>query len=164
MKSFIITESGLEKNARKLMEEFYESIHEDYERNCFPENKKQREYYDDNVVDIYKKIVLGSNNRRMMKSDSCVSIVDISILPEVLLEGKKEMTKDEIKEYIKDEILKKTINPEFVFEFLSEMDEKLQSEIDSCIEFEINEDLYCLKKAFLKAYDLFHHSGYNLED
>ena len=165
MLAFIITEDLIKKNARKLMETFYDTIHDEYMLETFDEFKLQRKYYDENITKLYllildrKKMKLYKNN----KDNTFCKITKDSILGEVLIDKDTVEVKDkDLLLYVEDKIKDKTIEEEFVFEFLSEMDEKLN--LDSSLEFECDEDLYCLKKAFLKAYDLFHYSGYNLKD
>lgn len=153
--SFIITESMLEKNGRKLMLDFYNHIHDDYCLKTFSEFREQRKYWDENVVDKYKKVVL--KDRPIYKD------VDGGII--FLLMGidkdYKKLEGEDLLEYIKDKIKDKTIEIEFVNDFLTSMDEKLN--LDSSLEFECNEDLFYLKKAFLKTYDLFYNCGHELK-
>ena len=146
--SFIITESMLEKKGNDLMLDFYNNIRDD-NMLTFDEVISQKKFYDENDVKIYTKMMEKDLNLRGYKLYKL---------------GDKKIRKsdDEIKNTIKYKIKNKSIEIEFVNDFLSEMDKKLN--LDSQLEFEINEDLFCLKKAFLKAYDLFYHSGYNLVD
>lgn len=132
----------LEKKGRELMLDFYNCIHDNYfltetkpgsEEKQFEDFISQRKYWDENAVDYYKKEV------------------KVILVKHSVLKG------EELLKYIEDKIKNKTIELEFVFEFLKDMDKKLN--LDSDLEFEANEDLFCLKKAFLKAYDLFHYSG-----
>ena len=160
MSSFIITEKGLTKNAKKLMEDFYDYIHDEYMISNFSVFQKQRKYYDDNVVDEYQRI-LDRSDFKMYKDEESGGVCKCLSNSMFHIGNLVELTKDEIKNEIKNEIKSKTIKNEFVFEFLKSMDKKLK--LDKSIEFECNEDLFCLKKAFLKAYDLFHYSGYNLD-
>ena len=153
--SFIITELMLEKNGRKLMLEFFDNIHDKYMLDSFDETKSQRKYYDENDVKQYCKMVEKDLSLRENK----ITKYDFTDLSDI---KKDRLSDDEIKNLIKNKIKNKTIEIEFVYDFLSEMDEKLN--LDSCHEFEINEDLLCLKKAFLKAYDLFYHCGHELKD
>ena len=177
MLNFIITEDLIKKNAIKLMETFYDYIHDDYILETHDEFKLQRKYFDENATKIYRSMI----DRKRIKFYSVIFNVD-SITPNKGIADKentdvKDLILNEVladKEndnklkdeywlwYIGDKIKNKIIEEEFVFDFLSKMDKKLN--LDSSLEIESNEDLFCLKKAFLKAYDLFHHSGYNLKD
>ena len=158
--SFIITNLMLEKKGRELMLDFYNFIHNEYILETYDEFKKQRKYWDENVIEIYKKVVLKGKSIYSNGIESLTTDKPDSILLNNNREFKKMDDKDILK-FIEGRIKNKNIELEFVFEFLKDMDKKLN--LDSCIEFEIDEDLFCLKKAFLKAYDLFHHCGYDLE-
>ena len=118
------------------MKDFYETIHDDYMLKKFDEFKLQRKYYDENIIKEYNKFLKGATIYKSKDEDLIL--------------------------YIKDKIQNKTINEEFVYNFLEKMDKKLN--LDTSLEFECYEDLYCLKKAFIKAYELFHYEGYNLKD
>lgn len=169
--SFIIPKSMLEKNGRQLMLEFCDSI---YDKECLKEHseiREQRKYWDENVEREYKRLVLKDKHIYKDKDNKLITFLTTSLgnifLNPVTLDFKdeyKDLTKlegKELVEYIKDKIHNSTIEIEFVFEFLNDMTKKLN--LDSGIEFEINEDLLCLKKAFLMAYDLFHHCGHELK-
>ena len=150
--SFIITESMLEKKGRELMLEFFYSINKQYMLKTFEEIKSQRKYYDENAVKIYRNYINKNLTLRENKIlETSGDLVKRSFLSD-----------DEIKVRINYLINNKNIEIEFVFDFLSEMDKNLN--LDSSLEFEINEDLFSLKKAFLNAYELFHHSGHELMD
>ena len=179
--SFIITKNILEKKGRELMLEFYEIIHDDYflnetkpksQEKSFDEIISQRKYYDENVIKEYKRVVLKDKHLFKCKFNKIVTFYTNN-LSDILLNPVTDELKDCYKDnkkldekdmlmYIEDKIKNKTIELEFVFEFLTEMDKTLN--LDKDLEFECSEDLFCLKSAFLKAYDLFHISGYNLKD
>ncbi len=170
--SFIITKSLLEKNGTELMLDFCKMIHTN-RMLSFDEIKSQRKFYDENVVDLYKKECL--HKKKMFKnmnggffylSDNLTKSIDHVIINgkcHTEFEGQKieELQEKEMLKFIKDKINNKTIDVKFVYEFLSKMDKDLK--LDSTFEFELNEDLFCFKSAFLKAYDLFYLGGYNLE-
>ena len=163
--SFIITETMLEKKGNELMLEFYENIH-DEDMLAFEEIKSQRKFYDENVIKIYCKMIDKDLNLRGHKIYKC-DLDELDKLGDLSKLGDDVKKKCRLSDYeiintIKNKIIIKNIEIELVYDFLSEMDKKLN--LDSCLEFEVNEDLFCLKKAFLKAYDLFYHSGYNLKD
>ena len=164
MSSFVISKSSLNKKGRELMLDFYSTIHDDYFLETFDDFKAQKKYYDENVIKEYKR-VLFNDNRKLCKdkhnnliyfsigSNGEVIPFDKDVVP---LEGK------ELLMHIEKKIKNKSIEMEFIYDFLSRMDEKLK--LDKNLEFECYEELFCLKKAFLKAYELFHYDGYNLED
>ena len=151
MSACIIQKKDLEKLGKNLMKEFYYRVHDDYFLKEFDEVKLKRKYYDENLTKEFlsfyenqeKKIVsLYFDNKRYK------DLVKMS--PEDLL--KKIETK------IKDE----TLNYEIIFNFLDKMDRKL--EINRDIDFEIDEDLFCLKKAFIHIYEVYHFDHPYLED
>lgn len=156
--SFIITKSMLNEKGRKLMLDFYDIIHDDYCLETSSEFREQRKYWDENVVDKYRKLIL--KNMSVFKIDDKYKKVNSNfthISPELKEKNCQELVGKDLLEYIKDKIRDKTIELEFVFMFLKGMDEKLN--LNSILEFESNEDLFSLKSAFLKAYELFYHSG-----
>ena len=135
--SFIITESMLEKCGKKLMSDFVNNIDNVYLIENFREIRLQKDFYNENVVRLYRDFMDRKTN---------------------LIRHVDNITVDRMKDFIKNA----EIETKFIHEFLSEMDKKLK--IDTKLEFELDEDFYCLKKAFLNAYDLFHYSGHNLVD
>lgn len=158
MTSVIIFEKDLEKLGRKLMEYFYETIHEDYYLNEvnsddekeFKEIILQREYYDKNVIDEYLKFVKRYREKNNIEYDS-------DQVGDVL-----KMEREDVLSKIECEIRDKTIDYNFVYHFLDQMDKKLK--VDESLEFECNEDLYCMKKAFINMYEVFHFNNYHLND
>ena len=158
--SFIITKSMLKNKGNELMLQFYESIHNDDYLATSISFREQKKYWDDNVVEKYKKVVLKdltiyANNiyTRIVSADEEITLDNVDL--------RKLDNDEDILKYIEHKIKSETIELKFVFEFLNDIDEKLN--FDKFEEFESHEDLFCLKKAFLKAYDLLHNSGYNLE-
>ena len=141
MSCLIIFKKDLEKNGKKLMQYFYDNIHDDYlleEPNAIEKNeifKKQRNYYDENIIKDFLEFY---------KSKKPTNLIYKSL---VKMEDKDLLEKIETK--IKDG----TLDYKIIHNFLSKMDDKLK--IDQYLEFEINQDLFCLKKKhFLK------HSNY----
>lgn len=158
--SFIITESMLEKNGKNLMFDFYNLIHEDNEYSDDDDEilKTLKDYYDKNVVEEYSRVFPKKKFFKGIRNDCIITCYNYD---EDSSDYGDELTKDEIKNKIKDDIMRKKIDIKFVFEFLSMMDKKVT--YDKTILFEIDEDLKCLKDAFLKAYDLFYHCGHELK-
>lgn len=152
--SFIITNSSLKKNGRNIMSDFLRHIHDDYFLS-FDEFKAQREFYDKNILSEYKK--LSPKNYKCIDSDMLNSYIDTNIFDSDL-----ELNDEELLKVIEDNIKNNSIDVNLVFNFFDKMDKELK--LDSQCESEIDEDLYYAKKAFIKAYDLFHFSGHNLED
>ena len=151
MTSYIITEKSLKKNGKRLMKDFYEIIHDEYLLKTHNVFKLQRKFFDENIMKIflnfykkeeedYHKIYFGDKK----------------------YEDLPEMTNEDFLVEIEKIIMDKTIDHKLVYDFLERMDRKLK--IDTGHEFESEEDLFCLKKTFIKAYELFYYDNYNLKD
>ena len=132
--SFIITESSLNKTGRKLMLNFFNFVHDSYML-TYEVFQKQKKFYDENVIDEYKNF---------KKNKDYVDEIIFKL------------------EDIEKKIKNCSIEVEFVYNFLHNMDSKLN--LDKNDEIELHEDLYFLKKTFFKAYELFYFDGYMLED
>ena len=139
MSSVIIFEKDLKKLGRKLMKEFYHQICDEYML-TFDEVKLKRKYFDENIT---KKYLSFENQQKIIRSD--------------LNKIKTENLLKEIETQIKDE----TLNYKLIYMFFTLMD--LNLKIDKSIDFELNEDLFCLKKTFINIFDTFHHEAYKLE-
>ena len=151
MSACIIQKKDLEKLGKKLMKDFYDHVHDDYMLKEFDEVKLKRKYYDKNLTKEFlsfheneeKKIQnLYFNNKRY---EDLVKMETKDLLSKI--EGK-----------IKDG----SLDFKIIFNFFYKMDRKL--EIDTDIDFEIDEDLYCFKKAFLNIYKVYHEDYLYLED
>ena len=153
--SFIITESTLNKKGRELMLDFYNHIYDVYMLG-FNEFKSQRKFYDENVKKIYLNFCSREKQYLFKEEIDFINKYDFdeNDLKIESIEGKNLLM------FIEDKIKNKTIEVEFVFDFLTKMDKTLNSPL----EFEISEDLVYLRKAFLKAYDLFYNCGHELKD
>ena len=151
MSACIIFKKDLEKLGKKLMKEFYEHVHDEYMLKEFDEVKLKRKYYDENLTkqflsfyeDEEKKIKnIYFDNKRYKD----------------LVEMKTKDLLKKIEVQIKDE----TLDYKIIYNFLDQMDRELK--IDKNIDFEIDEDLFCMKKAFIKMFEIFHYDNYYLED
>lgn len=160
MSAFIIKETSLKKSGSKL---FLNFLHLIRHNNNDEHVKLLLDFFDNNVVRLYQIFVDADINMRghkIFNSNDNIDrfkcfYIDSNFTKEKIIEQKN-------KEIITSKILNKTIETEFVNDFFTEIEKKVK--LDEIIEFELDEDLYCLKKAFLKAYDLFYYSGHNLED
>ena len=148
MSSVIIFEKDLKKLGRKLMKEFYHQICDEYML-TFDEVKLKRKYFDENIT---KKYLSFENQQKIIRSD-----LNKIKTEDLLKEIKTEDLLKEIKTQIKDE----TLNYKLIYMFFTLMD--LNLKIDKSIDFELNEDLFCLKKTFINIFDTFHHEAYKLE-
>ena len=151
MSSVIIFEKDIEKLGKKLMKEFYYHVHEAYFLKEFDEVKLKRKYYDENLT---KEFLSFYKNQEK----NIVSLYFDNKRYKDLVEMKTEDLLKKIETKIKDE----TLNYEIIFNFLDQMDIKL--EISKGNDFEIDEDLFCMKKAFIHIYKVYHFDRVYLED
>ena len=151
MSSCVIQKKDLEKLGKKLMKEFYYHIHDKYFLKEFDEVKLKRKYYDEhltkNFLSFYENKEKTFNNLYFDNKRY-----------EDLVKMKTKDLLSKIETEIKDE----TLDFEIIYNFLDQMDRKLN--IDKCDDFEIDEDLYCMKKAFINIYDVYHSAYTYLED
>ena len=151
MSACIIQKKDLEKLGKKLMKEFYYHVHDDYLLKEFDEVKLKRKYYDENLT---KEFLSFHENQEK----NIVSLYFDNKRYKDLVEMKTEDLLKKIETKIKDE----TLNYEIIFNFLDQMDIKLEISKDN--DFEIDEDLFCMKKAFINMYEVFHSNYHYLED
>lgn len=151
MSACIIQKKDLEKLGKKLMKEFYYHVHNDYLLKEFDEVKLKRKYYDENLT---KEFLSFYENQEK----NIVSLYFDNKRYKDLVEMKTEDLLKKIETKIKDE----TLNYEIIFNFLDQMDIKL--EISKGNDFEIDEDLFCMKKAFIHMYSVYHFDHHYLED
>ena len=126
----IIKKSDVENLGRKLMKEVYKFLHDEYIL-TFEEMKVEKDKIEKYLIKFY------------FKKDKKI----IKYFP--LSEFKKDEIKDEIKEeylkVIKNKIEDESLDIDLIFKVLDLIE----------LEFEIDEDLYCKKKAFLYIYLVF---------
>ena len=151
MSACIIQKKDLEKLGKKLMKEFYDHVYDDYLLEEFEEVKLKRKYYDENLT---KEFLSFYENQEK----NIVSLYFDNKRYKDLVEMKTEDLLKKIETKIKDE----TLNYEIIFNFLDQMDIKL--EISKGNDFEIDEDLFCMKKAFIHMYSVYHFDHHYLED
>ena len=151
MSACIIQKKDLEKLGKKLMKEFYYHVHDDYLLKEFDEVKLKRKYYDENLT---KEFLSFHENQEK----NIVSLYFDNKRYKDLVEMKTEDLLKKIETKIKDE----TLNYEIIFNFLDQMDIKLK--INKGDDFEIDEDLFCMKKAFIHMYSVYHFDHHYLED
>ena len=151
MSACIIQKKDLEKLGKKLMKEFYYHVHEAYFLKEFDEVKLKRKYYDENLTKEF--LSFYKNQEKNIKS-----LYFDNKRYKDLVEMKTEDLLKKIETKIKDE----TLNYEIIFNFLDQMDIKL--EISKGNDFEIDEDLFCMKKAFIHMYSVYHFDHHYLED
>ena len=150
MSSVVIFKNDLDYLGKILMKEFYHQIHEDYFLKEFEEVRLKRKYYDENLTKEF--LSFYENQEKNIKS-----LYFDNKRYKDLVEMKTEDLLKKIETKIKDE----TLNVNIIFEFFERMDKKL--EINKDIDFEIDEDLFCMKKKFINIYNVFHYDYKELE-
>ena len=151
MSSVIIFEKDIEKLGKKLMKEFYEHIHEAYFLKEFDEVKLKRKFYDENLTKEF--LSFYKNQEKNIKS-----VYFDNKRYKDLVEMKTENLLKKIETKIKDE----TLDYKIIYNFLDQMDRKLEINIGD--DFEIDEDLFCMKNAFIHIYEVFHSNYHYLEN
>ena len=151
MSACIIQKEDLKKLGKKLMKEFYNHVYSDYFLKEFEEVKLKRKYYDENLTKEF--LSFYENQEKNIES-----LYFDNKRYKDLVEMKTEDLLKKIETKIKDE----TLNYEIIFNFLNQMDIKL--EINKGNDFEIDEDLFCMKKAFIHMYLVYHFDHYYLKD
>ena len=141
----VIFKKDLEKLGKELMKEFYFQIHSDYLLGEFEELKLKRKYYDENITKEFLSF--------------CKEKEKITKIQNLYFSNKKlkdlvEMENEDLLKEIENLIEKETLNYEVIFNFLDQMDKKL--EINKNVDFVIDEDLFCMKKAFIHLYLVYH--------
>ena len=137
MADLIIKKKDLENLGRKLMKEVYEFLHDEYIL-YFEEMKVQKDKIKKHLIFFYLKKLM---------------------FDEIKYKNYEEIIEDEIKykKYLKeieDKIEDESLDIDLIFEVLNLID----------LEMEINEDLYCKKKAFLYIFLVFDHYYLYLND
>ena len=132
------------------MKEFYDTIHNEYMITEFDEFKLQKKYYEENITKEFLSFYKDEENRKLFGNKRYKDLVEME-------------TKDLLSK-IEDKIKHKTLDINIIYNFLVRMNKKLESKIDKNIEYEIHEDLFSMKKAFLKIYQIFEYEYHYLED
>ena len=151
MSACIIQKKDLEKLGKKLMKKFYNHVHEDYFLKEFDEVKLKRKFYDENLTK--KFLSFYEDEEKKIKN-----IYFDNKRYKDLVEMKTKDLLKKIEVQIKDE----TLDYKIIYNFLDQMDRELK--IDKDIDFEIDEDLFCMKKAFIHMYEVYHYDHHYLED
>ena len=152
MSSVIIFEKDLKKLGKNLMKEFYHQIHDKYMLETFDEVRLKKKYYNEN----FTKKFLSFHKYKERTND----IKDL-YFSDKKYEDLVEMESEILLSKLEDKIQKETLDYELIFQFLDQMDRNL--EINKKIDFEIDEDLFCMKKAFINLYNVYHSDYHYLE-
>ena len=151
MSSVVIFKKNLEKLGKKLMLDFFYTIHDDYLLREFEEIKLKRKFYDENLT----KEFLSFCEKREINIESLY-------FGDKKYKDLVKMKTEDLLENLKTQIKEETLEYEIIFIFFEKMDENLK--IDKQIDFELDEDLFCMKKAFIHLYNVFHFDHDYLED
>ena len=151
MAACIIQKKDLEKLGKKLMKEFYDHIHDNYFLKEFDEVKLKRKYYDENLTKQF--LSFYENKEKTFEN----LYFDNKRYEDLLKMNNKDLL-SKIEGKIKDE----TLHFKIIYNFLCQMDISLK--IDKGIDFEISEDLFCMKKAFMHMFEVYHYDYLYLED
>ena len=152
MRACIIPKKNLEKLGKKLMKEFYEHVHDNYLLEEFDEVKLKRKFYDENLTKKFLSFYEDKEkNISLLYFDDNKRYEDL-----VKMETKDLLSKIETK------IFDETLDFKIIYNFLDRMDRKLK--INKGYDFEIDEDLLCLKEAFMNMFKVYHYDYIYLED
>ena len=152
MSSVIIFKKDLENLGRKLMKEFYHQIHDNYFLKEYEEVRLKRKYYDENLTKEFLSFCEDQEKITNIKN-----LYFHKTLKDLL-----KMNTEDLLSNIETKIKDETLDVEIIFRFLSKMD--LNLEINQGDDFELDEDLFCMKKAFINIFNVFHYNYKELED
>lgn len=143
MSSCVIFKKDLKNLGKRLMKEFYLNIYDKVLLNQVEEYQLKRKFYDENFVNEFLSFHKNEEKKfgNLYFGDKRYSDL-LEMEPEILLR--------KIEEKIEDE----TLDIEIIYNFFNDMDRKLN--IDRQIDFEIDEDLFYKKKAFINIYNVFY--------
>ena len=146
MSSVIILKKDLEKLGKKLMKEFYLKI---YNEDYLKENEEYKKFYDENLVNEFLSFNKNKNITKyfIFRNEEYIDILKLE--PKILLKKIEEI------------YLNEDLDVSIIYEFFYKMKKKVK--IDKHIEFEIDEDFYCMKKSFLKLYNVFYNYYIDLD-
>ena len=167
-----IKKKDLEKLGKRLMKDFYENVHDEYML-TFPEVKLKRKYYNSIIIKRYLSHKLETEDKdEALKNLASKLKIDLKDeTPENLLSIIKTIYKDETPEKetfkklfsdLENEIKNETLDLDLIYIFIDQMKYKIK--LDEQIDFEIDEDLFYMKKAFINLYDVYHYEHKYLED
>ena len=142
MGSCIIFKKDLEKLGKKLMKEFYFKIYDDDLLNETEEYQLKKKFYDENLANEF--LFFHKNEEKkygnLYFGDKKFSDL-FKLDPQILLKN------------IETKILDETLDFKIIYYFFDQMDRKLK--IDRQIDFEIDEDFYCMKKSFINLCNVY---------
>ena len=158
MSSCVIFKKDLDNLARKLMKEFYTHVHEDYLLNEFEEVRLKRNFYDEHFT---KYFLIDYKNKGFAKpSKDFLSVIkDKELLSKMEASIKENdldnMSNEDLLKKIETQIQDETLDVDVIYTFLTQMDKQVKLNKD--IDFECDEDLFSMKKAFIQLYEVFNY-------
>ena len=152
MSACIIQKKNLKKLGKELMKDFYNHIHDEYMLKEFEEVRLKRKYYDENLTKEFLSFC---------KKEEKINNIKNLYFSNKRYEDLVEMPSEDLLKQIENLIKKETLDYEVIFQFLDQMDRNL--EINKKIDFEIDENLFCMKKAFINLYNVYHSDYHYLE-
>ena len=152
MSACVIFKKDLEKLGRKLMKEFYYKMTDDYLIDEFEEFKLKKKFYDENLV---KEFLSFHEKEERQKGCSYLYFGDKRLSDLSSIDPKTLLKNIEIK------IENETLDPDLIFTFFDKMDKELV--IDKILDFELDEDLFCLKRSFINIYNVVNNDYRELE-
>ena len=141
MSACIIRKKDLDQLGKKLMKKFYNHVYDDYML-TFDEVKLERDYYDKNLVDKFLTFHEHKENK----------------YEDLYFENKRykeivEMPSKDLLKKIEGEIENETLDLKIIYNFLCDLK----------IDYEIDEDLYYMKKAFINIFNVYYYDYTYLE-
>ena len=133
------------------MKDFYIEMYNDYLLEEFDTVKLKREYYDKNLTKEFLNFY--EHDKETLK---------FILFNDLEFKNIDKMNTEDLLSKIETKIKKKTLDVEIIFNFFDKMDRELK--INKNDDFEINEDLFCLKKAFLHIYEVYYNDYIYLSD
>ena len=131
MKDLIIRKSDVENFGRKTMKKVYEFLHDDYIL-TFEEMKVEKDKLEKDLLEFYFDMDKFKDEKNQKVIKGC------------LKEGEYEKYLTVIECKIKD----KSFDIDLIFRVLDRIK----------LDFEIDEDIYCMKKAFINIYNVYYYN------
>ena len=152
MSACVIFKKDLEKLGKLLMKEFYYKMCDDDLIDEFEEFKLKKKFYDENLV---KEFLSFHEKEERQKGCSYLYFGDKRLSDLSSIDPKALLKNIEIK------IVDETLDTDLIFNFFDKMNKRVV--IDSSLDFELDEDLFCLKRSFINIYNVFHNDYRELE-
>ena len=171
MECRIILKTDLEKLGKKLMKKFYNHVHDKYMLSS-REVVLKRKYYDSFIIKKYlmHKLETEDKDEALKNLSDKLKIDNKDETLENLYSKVRSIYENETPEKetfkklfidLENEIKNETLDLDLIDNFIDQM--KYKVKLDEGIDFEIDEDLWNMKEAFLNLYDVYHYKYLYLE-